>query len=267
MTDHALDALLAEYTVPPVPAGLAARVAAAALAMPQEPRAPVARRAAAPRHDRRGRWLRRPLLAGGVALGLAVSGAVAAKLAGVRVDWPAIEALLPPFLRGEAPHETVPRRSPPPASVPAPSPAAPVHAAPPVPGVEAVADRGRTETPVPPAPAANADAPLVAVPEPAPARSDLVEPRRIETRAPIQPPGPTIETTRSDAPPAAAPERQAVTPAPTAETRPAATAVDESRLQLERERAERLQAARQAQIERMQRVQQRRERLRRLRRN
>jgi hypothetical protein len=49
--------------------------------LPQEARPARARRAAG--RDRRGAWLRRPLIGGAIALGLAFSGAVAATLAGV----------------------------------------------------------------------------------------------------------------------------------------------------------------------------------------
>ena len=76
-----LDSLLAELRPPPVPAGLAERIAAAARSTPQEPHGGRARRAAAWR-DRRGRW-RRSLVIGAGAIGLAVSSAVAATLAGV----------------------------------------------------------------------------------------------------------------------------------------------------------------------------------------
>jgi hypothetical protein len=83
--DSRLDALLRDLPpVPPAPADLAARVLAAAAAAPQEPRPNKARRAAA-RRDRRGRWLRRPLLAGTAALGLVMTSAVAATLAGVPI--------------------------------------------------------------------------------------------------------------------------------------------------------------------------------------
>lgn len=76
----ALDSLLAELTPPPVPAGLAERISAAIQSVPQEPSAHRARRAAG--RDRRGRW-RRGLVVGAASLGLAVSSAVAASLAGV----------------------------------------------------------------------------------------------------------------------------------------------------------------------------------------
>ena len=80
-----LDALLASYTPPPAPTGLAGRVVSAALAREQAPPLGALRRTW---RDRRGAWLRRPLIAGGVALGLAFSGAVAATLAGVEVALP-----------------------------------------------------------------------------------------------------------------------------------------------------------------------------------
>jgi hypothetical protein len=267
MTDHALDALLAEYVAPPVPAGLAGRVAAAALALPQEPLLAHARRAGAmTRHDRRGKWLRRPFLLGGVALGLAVSGAVAATLAGLRVDWPAVEAVLAdlPFLGREAPADPVP---PPSADPPGQAP----------PAVEpAPAGESRAATRAEEAPSATsavgtrAEAPSIAAPEPEPAprRSEFVDPRLAETRPAAPLAAPAGDSARDIAPPPVAAERSDE-PAPVAEPRTLEPGVDESaRLRQERiERAERLRAARQAQIERLQRVQQRRERLRRLQRN
>ena len=78
MSDPRLEALLAEAAPPPLPAGLADRVVAAATALPQEQKAARARRASG--RDRRGAWLRRPLLGGAIALGLAFSGAVAAAI-------------------------------------------------------------------------------------------------------------------------------------------------------------------------------------------
>jgi hypothetical protein len=84
---RSLDALLSELAPPPVPSGLAGRAVDAALALAQAPALPSGA-PHGPRRDRRGAWLRRPLIAGGVALGLAFSGAVAAKLAGVEVELP-----------------------------------------------------------------------------------------------------------------------------------------------------------------------------------
>ena len=81
MNDSRLDALRLQVPAPPLPAGLVDRVAAAATAHPQEPRPSQARRIAG--RDRRGAWLRRPLIGGAIALGLAFSGAGAATLAGV----------------------------------------------------------------------------------------------------------------------------------------------------------------------------------------
>jgi hypothetical protein len=81
MNDAHLDALNARVPAPPLPAGLADRIVAAVTALPQEARPAQARRAAV--RDRRGAWLRRPLIGGAIALGLAFSGAVAATLAGV----------------------------------------------------------------------------------------------------------------------------------------------------------------------------------------
>jgi hypothetical protein len=124
-----LDALLSELAPPPVAAGLAARAADAALALPQEPALPVGRGG---RRDRRGAWLRRPLIAGGIALGLAFSGAVAATLAGV-------EVALPPKVQtvlAEVPFFGRMAKAEPPAPAPAPrrrvtpSPSAPAEAAP-----------------------------------------------------------------------------------------------------------------------------------------
>lgn len=128
--DLALDALLADFRPPPVPAGLAERVVAAALALPHSAAAPPSR----PRHARR--WLRRPLLAGGVALGIAFTGAVAASIAGVELPRPVAAMLEKLPLIGKAQPE--PESAPAPASVsrraapePARPPAVPVAEAPP----------------------------------------------------------------------------------------------------------------------------------------
>ncbi|HYD13227.1 MAG TPA: hypothetical protein VEC11_10305 [Allosphingosinicella sp.] len=123
--DPRLDALLRDLPpAPPVPAGLAARVLEAAAAAPQEPRVAHARRAAA-RRDRRGRWLRRPLLAGTVGLGLVFTSAVAATLAGVPIPQK-IAAVF--FAEEKAPE---PKQAEPPrrAAGPAATPAAPVQTA------------------------------------------------------------------------------------------------------------------------------------------
>lgn len=98
--DPALDALLAEYAAPSAPPDLARRVTAAALALPQAP-APSRWRAA---RDRRGGWLRRPLLVGGAALGLAFSGAVASTYAGVELPRP-VQAVIDklPFVARKTP--------------------------------------------------------------------------------------------------------------------------------------------------------------------
>ena len=261
MNDRALDALLAEYAAPPVPAGLAARVAAAALALPQEPRLAYARRAAVTkRHDRRGKWLRRPLLVGGIAFGLAVSGAVAATLAGLRIDWPAVEEMLAdlPFLgRADQRDSAMPSRPTPSAPlVVEPAPAETGHAAP------------RVDDAAPPSHAAAApvEAAPVETPDPLIQQTDVPETRLIERR-PAAPP-PAAEFPRPEPPPPAPVEREGATPIPVAEPRDAAPVVDEAPLRPEGiERTERLRAARQAQIERLQRVQQRRERIRRLRRD
>jgi hypothetical protein len=251
MTDHALDVLLAEYAPPSPPADLARRVVAAALALPQEPRIARARRAARlPRRNRRGTWLRRPLLAGGVALGIAVSGAVAASLAGVKLDGlPLVEAVLarlpfidraPPASGGvpapvlAPPDSPLPLGSPPPAAAPQQSRAAPVT---------------------------TLKAAEPAVPDEAPALPSS-EPAR------ASPENPTPSAIGAAAPPSIIAEERpefVVTP----ELRPSAPVVDDRLRQQreQRERAERLRAARQTQIERTQRLQERRERMRRLRRD
>lgn len=137
--DRALDALLAEYRPPTMSPGLADRVVAAALALPQTLSPPPP--APQPRRGGRGRWLRRPLLAGGAALGIAFTGAVAASLAGVELPRPVavvVEKL--PFIGKAAPAPSTPpprpaaRLSPPPApaKADAPLPAVP-DAAPPTP--------------------------------------------------------------------------------------------------------------------------------------
>lgn len=105
--DPRLDALLRDLPPPPVPAGLAARVLAAAADTPQEARPLRARRAA--RRDRRGRWLRRPLLAGTAALGLLVTSAVAATLAGVPIPQK-IASVFFPESKAPAPREAEPPR-------------------------------------------------------------------------------------------------------------------------------------------------------------
>lgn len=255
MNDHALDALLAEYAAPPVPDGLAGRVAAAALALPQEPRLAYARRA---RRDRRGSWLRRPMIIGGIAIGLAVSGAVAATLAGVRLDrLPFVEAVLAklPFPGHETPPETAP---PPRAAAPAQAPPA---VEPELAGERRVAAPREAGPPAPRPATVRGDASPVAAPASAPRRPERAGPALIETRPPalaLPPPAPL---------PVAREERTAASPAPEPRA-PATSADDEARLRQERiERAERLRAARQAQIERLQRIQQSRERIRRLRRD
>ena len=252
MTDHALDALLAEYAPPPPPAGLAGRVVAAALALSQEPRLAVARRVgAAPRRDRRGAWLRRPTLIAGVVLGLVVSGAVAATLAGIKL--PLVEAVLArlPFVGREAPPPAAPPRPQPAQRAPAVVEAAPA-------ADEPVATPRAPRSPARHVPAVRDAAPPVVAPDEAPRRPEPIESRRIEMAPPAAPP------------PAARQEETAATPVEA--TRAPAPAADE-RLRLQREqraqieRTERLRAARQAQIERMQRLQQSRERIRRLRRD
>ena len=102
MTGGRLDILLSQVQAPLLPAGLADRVAAAATMLPQENRPATARRATL--RDRRGAWLRRPLIGGAIALGLAFSGAVAATLAGISMP-PKVAAVIAelPFVGHEAP--------------------------------------------------------------------------------------------------------------------------------------------------------------------
>jgi hypothetical protein len=253
MSDHALDALLAEYVAPPMPAGLAGRVMVAALALPQEPRLAYARRgSAAPRRDRRGAWLRRPMLTGAILLGLAVSGALAATLAGVRLDrLPIVAAVLEELPLGN--REAPPPRAVAPAPPPLPTTAPPAEESP-VPAPTEVPPPGTRA-----APARAAAPPPAAPPADTPSRSEPPRPPVVEFLPPALP-----------APaPLPAPRDERSVPGPAPEPRRAAPGVDEeARLQQERiERAERLRAVRQAQIERLQRVQQRRERIRRLRRD
>jgi hypothetical protein len=115
-TDLRLEAMLRDLPPPPVPADLAARVLAAAAAAPQEPRPARARRAAS-RHDRRGRWLRRPLLAGTAALGLVVTSAVAATLAGVPIPQKIASVFFPEEKAPEPKQAVALRRAPRPATV------------------------------------------------------------------------------------------------------------------------------------------------------
>jgi len=86
-----LDKLLQYYAPPPVPDGLADSAAAAAAGHSQEPRHMELPR----RRDRRGGWLRRPLLAGSAALGLAFTSAVAATyVSGGRIQIPVVESVI-----------------------------------------------------------------------------------------------------------------------------------------------------------------------------
>lgn len=129
-SDERLAALLAAHRPPAPPDGLAARVAAQASALPQE--APLAGVGRAWR-NRRGGWVRRPIIVGAAALGLAVSSAVAATYAGIPLPRP-VERIIAelPFVppapaRERAASERVERK-----------PAAPVRPAEP-PAVEASA--------------------------------------------------------------------------------------------------------------------------------
>jgi hypothetical protein len=129
MSDPRLDSLNARVPAPPVPVGLADRIVDAVTRLPQEARPTQARRAAG--RDRRGAWLRRPLIGGAIALGLAFSGAVAATLAGVPLP-SKVEAVIAqiPFVghKSAEPGRTPVRRA---AArpVPRPAPVAPPSAA------------------------------------------------------------------------------------------------------------------------------------------
>jgi hypothetical protein len=123
-TDPHLDALLRDLPpVPPVPAGLAKRVLAAAAATPQEARPAYARRAAG--RDRRGKWLRRPFFVGTAALGLVFTSAVAATLAGVPIPQKIAAVFFPEEKAPEPKQVVAPHR----VSRPVPAAAAPVQAA------------------------------------------------------------------------------------------------------------------------------------------
>jgi hypothetical protein len=262
MTDHALDALLAEYAPPPPSAGLAARAVAAALALPQDSLLANGRKVAArPRHDRRATWVRRPMLIGAVALGLAVSGAVAATLAGVKLDSiPLVQAIL----RGlgslvRVPDAAPPRRAAPPETAPPPVEAAPVPQEP------AAAPRV-LEPPAPRAAPPRTVEPPAAAPVEAPPTPAIVGAQRVER--PMLPPTPTPAAPPLASLPPAVREEGTVATIVEARRAPAPLAGEQLRLQREQiERTERLRAVRQAQIERLQRIQQSRERIRRLRRD
>src|SRR6185369_12556978 len=86
-----LNRLLDSYAPPPLPAGLAARASAAAIAAPQDRRGPFARWS---RGARRGGW-RRGTLIGGAALGIAFTSAVAAEVAsGGRIEIPVVHQVV-----------------------------------------------------------------------------------------------------------------------------------------------------------------------------
>lgn len=87
-----LDPLLKSYAPPPVPEGLAARAAAAAAGQPQ---APAKASRSARRHDRRRGWRAHPFLAGGAAVCLAFTSAVAATYAsGGRIEIPGVREMI-----------------------------------------------------------------------------------------------------------------------------------------------------------------------------
>ena len=86
-----LNRLLDSYAPPPLPAGLAARASAAAIAAPQDRRGPFARWT---RGARRGGW-RRGAMIGSAALGLAFTSAVAAEVAsGGRIEIPVVHQVV-----------------------------------------------------------------------------------------------------------------------------------------------------------------------------
>jgi hypothetical protein len=86
-----LNRLLDSYAPPPLPAGLAARASAAAIAAPQDRRGRFARWT---RGARRGGW-RRGALIGSAALGLAFTSAVAADVAsGGRIEIPVVHQVV-----------------------------------------------------------------------------------------------------------------------------------------------------------------------------
>lgn len=97
---QALDALLDAYSPPPPAPDLAARMTAIAVTHSQK-------NVSGSRwisRNRRGGWLRRPLIIGAAALGLAFSGAVASSYAGVELPMPVrvvVEKL--PFVNRKAP--------------------------------------------------------------------------------------------------------------------------------------------------------------------
>src|SRR6476619_2858165 len=87
-----LDRLLNFYAPPPVPEGLAERAAAAAAGQPQDPVRPPR---SARRHDRKRGWRAHPFLAGGAAVCLAFTSAVAATYAsGGRIDIPVVRDVI-----------------------------------------------------------------------------------------------------------------------------------------------------------------------------
>lgn len=176
MTDTRLAALLSEVTAPAMPPGLAARVAAAATLSLQEANAPAARRAARARRDRRGAWLRRPLIGGAIALGLAFSGAVAATLAGVPLPEKVAAVMAQiPFVghkAAEPDHGAVRHSSPRPAPHPARVESAAAAPAPPLP-----------EPAVQPAPP----------PRPAMMRRMMIAERIVERRQAMGLPTPPVE--------------------------------------------------------------------------
>jgi len=88
----ALDRLLKAYVPPPVPEGLAGRAAAAAMRHAQGPARPAS---GGRRHDRKRGWRAHPFLAGGAAVCLAFTGAVAATYASDgRIDIPVVRDVI-----------------------------------------------------------------------------------------------------------------------------------------------------------------------------
>ena len=171
MNEARLESLLAGVPAPPLPDGLADRVAAAATGLPQEARPASARRAVG--RDRRGAWLRRPLIGGAIALGLAFSGAVAATLAGVPLP-SKVEAVIAqiPFVGRKLPEpEHVPVRH---------AAARPLQRAAPVAAEAAAAD----SAPPPP---------LALQPRPAALRRMMLAQRIVARRAAMGLPSPPVQ--------------------------------------------------------------------------
>lgn len=121
--DARLAALLATYRPPSPPDDLAARIAAHATTLPQEPPLGALRRAW---RSRRGTWMRRPIVAGAAAFGLAVSSAVAATYAGIPLPRPVEQIIAElPFVPAAPPRKPVAAKRPERQAAATPSPPAP----------------------------------------------------------------------------------------------------------------------------------------------